>query len=415
MWKMSESVKTETTVEKPQDFRRTMQDIFASSGMLIAAAVALALLISALLVVFFNPEVQKTFSYFFAKPSDFFAKAGAVFVSFFTSLFRGAIFDYHGDSFIAMIKPITDSITRSTPLILAGLSVAVAFRAGLFNIGAQGQMLIGAMMGTYIGIAFQLPFGLHLLVAMFAAIVGGAIWGGIPGFLKAKVGANEVIVTIMLNSIALFLLSYVLKSRTFIGGGYAGKSLQVPDTASYPKILGSFFNLHAGFIVAIFATLFVWWLLERSIFGFELRAAGANPSAAVTAGINVNRVILATMVISGALAGLAGTAPVIGTDKFLSTGVAGSVGFDAITVALLGGSTPLGTLLAGILFGAFAAGGATMQAAANIPVDIVTVSQAVIVLLIAAPPLIRFIFRLPDPKVLAQERNIKNRREGASK
>lgn len=395
---------TEATPRPP--INSTMRQIMSSSGVLILAAVLLSLLVSALLVAIFNPQVQSSAAYLFARPSDFFNSFGAAFASFFTSLFRGAIFDYEATTFAGMLLPITNSLTRSAPLILAGLSVALAFRAGLFNIGAQGQLLIGAMMGVWAGLNLHLPVGLHLLVAVIFAILGGALWGAVPGILKARVGANEVIVTIMMNSIALFLLSYALKSDTFIGGGYPGKSLTVPDTADYPGLLGPGFNLHLGFLVVLAAAVFVWWLLERSTFGFELRAAGANPDAARTAGISVNRVIALTMIIAGALAGLAGTCPSLGTEKFLSTGTAGSIGFDAITVALLGGSTPLGTVLAGILFGAFAAGAATMQAAANIPVDIVSVSQAIIVLLIAAPPLIRWIFRLPapiDPRVLAKQ------------
>ena len=380
-----------------------LRQIMSSSAVLITSAVLLSLLVSALLVAIFDPNVQSSAAYLLARPSDFFTSFGAAFASFFTSLFRGAIFDYEATSLAGMVLPITNSLTRSAPLILAGLSVALAFRAGLFNIGAQGQLLLGALMGVWVGLNFHLPPGLHLLVAVIFAILGGALWGAVPGILKARLGANEVIVTIMMNSIALYLLSYALKAESFVGDGYPGKSMTVPASASYPELLGSAFNLHLGFIVALAAAVFVWWLLERSTFGFELRAAGANPHAAQTAGISVNRGIALTMIIAGALAGLAGTCPSLGTEKFLSTGTAGSLGFDAITVALLGGSTPLGTVLAGILFGAFAAGASTMQAAAGIPVDIVSVSQAVIVLLIAAPPLIRWIFRLPDPQKITVE------------
>lgn len=374
-----------------------LRQIMSSSAVMILAAVLLSLVVSAILVVAFDKNVQESATYLLAKPGDFFNYAGWTFGSFFTSLFRGAIFDYQATSLTGMLLPITNSLTRSVPLILAGLSVALAFRAGLFNIGAQGQLLIGATLGVWSGLNLSLPYGVHLLVAVVLAVLGGAVWGAVPGILKARVGANEVIVTIMMNSIALFLLSYFLKTRSFIGHGYPGKSLTIPDTAAYPKLLGSGFDLHFGFLIALLAAVFVWWLLERSTFGFELRAAGANPSAARTAGISVNRVVALTMVISGALAGLAGTAPALGTERFLSAGTAGTIGFDAITVALLGASTPLGTVLAGILFGAFAAGASTMQAAAGIPVDVVSVSQAIIVLLIAAPPLIRWIFRLPTP------------------
>lgn len=390
------SPKNQATTTRPP-INTPLRQIMSSSAILILAAVLLSLLVSALLVVAFDPNVQESAAYLLARPGDFFGYAGMAFGSFFTSLFRGAIFDYQADSLVGMILPITNSLTRSVPLIFAGLSVALAFRAGLFNIGAQGQLLIGAAFGVWAGLNLSLPYGLHMLVTMLFAILGGALWGAVPGILKARVGANEVIVTIMMNSIAVYLLSYFLKSPTFIGNGYPGKSMIVPDTAAYPKLLGSAFNLHLGFPIALLAAVFVWWLLERSTFGFELRAAGANPNAARTAGISVNRVIALTMIIAGALAGLAGTAPSLGTERFLSGGTAGSIGFDAITVALLGASTPLGTVLAGILFGAFAAGASTMQAAAGIPVDIVSVSQAIIVLLIAAPPLIRWIFRLPEP------------------
>ncbi len=390
------AVKTTQKADRPP-INSPLRQIMSSSAMLIVVAVLLSLLVSAVLVVAFDQKVQESAAYLFARPSDFFGYAGTAFASFFTSLFRGAIFDYQATSAVGMIMPITNSLTRSVPLILAGLSVALAFRAGLFNIGAQGQLLMGAALGVWTGLNISLPYGLHLLVAMLLAVLGGAVWGAVPGILKARVGANEVIVTIMMNSIAVFLTSYFLKSRVFIGNGYPGKSSTIPDTAAYPKLLGSAFNLHLGFLIALLAAVFVWWLLERSTFGFELRAAGANPNAARTAGISVNRVIALTMIIAGALAGLAGTGPALGTERFLSAGTAGSIGFDAITVALLGASTPLGTVLAGILFGAFASGASTMQAAAGIPVDIVSVSQAVIVLLIAAPPLIRWIFRLPEP------------------
>ncbi|MDO5049574.1 MAG: ABC transporter permease [Actinomycetaceae bacterium] len=363
---------------------RIMKRVLNINTGIIVGAIAAALVIGALIVVLFDQEVQKAAGYLFARPSDFFQEAGATFQSFFSSLFRGAIYNYQADTFAAGIKPLFETLTRSVPLIIAGLAIAVSFRAGLFNIGVQGQLIMGALFGTVAGIHLNLPIVAHLIVSILFAIIGGAIWGGIPGLLKAKAGANEVIVTIMLNSIALLFLGWTLKKEFMKGDGTAGKSMYVQDTAAYPSLLGGNYRLDLSFVIAILAAVFVWWLLERSTLGFELRAAGANPHAAGTAGISVPRVIFLTLVISGALAGLAGTAPVLGTERFLTTGTAGSYGFDAITVALLGKSTPLGTVLAGILFGALAAGGSTMQASAGIPVDIVQVTQAIIVLLIAA-------------------------------
>lgn len=355
----------------------------------IAGAIAMALLIGAVIVAAFNPEVQRTAGYFFARPTDFFAAFWNSFSTFFTSLIRGAIFDWTQPTFTASIKPLTDTMLRATPLIIAGLAIAVSFTAGLFNIGVQGQLMMGAVVGGFVGFSVDLPYGLHLIVAILGAVVGGALWGLIPGFLKAKLGANEVIVTIMLNSVAVYLLQYILTTRAFVGeGGIAGKSQKVAPTAELPLLLGESFRLHWGFVLALLAAVFVWWLLKRSTFGFELRAAGANPEAARTAGIQVPRTLMLTLVLSGALAGLAGTAPVLGTEKFISGGVAASYGFDAITVALLGKSSPLGVVLAGLLFGGLNAGSAIMQSA-DIPVDIVQITQAVIVLLIAASEAIR--------------------------
>lgn len=382
--------------EKPEATRssnwltRILQQFFSPSAGTIALAIGAALVIGALIVAIFDEDVQSSAGYLFARPADFFGAFADAFGGFFTSLVRGSIFDWTQSSATAAFRPLSETLTRAVPLIIAGLAIAVSFTAGLFNIGVQGQLLIGGVVGGFIGFQFALPSGIHLLAGVVGAVVGGALWGLIPGVLKARLGANEVIVTIMLNSVAAFLVQYLLTTRTFIGPkGYPGKSQNVDSTAMYPQILGSGFRLHLGFVVAIVAAVFVWWLLKRSTFGFELRAAGANPSAARTAGINVPRTLMLTLVISGALAGLAGTAPVLGTEGAITNGTAASYGFDAITVALLGRNSPLGVVLAGTLFGALNAGGALMQSSAGIPVDIVQITQAIIVLLIAASEAIR--------------------------
>lgn len=370
--------------------QRIRQIVLGIDTISIVLAIFLALLIGATIVAFSNEQVISTLGYLFAQPGDFFTAFGSVFSSFFHSLFVGAIFDPQGGSLAGQLRPLTETMTLSVPLILAGLSVSVAFKAGLFNVGGQGQIVMGAICAGYFGFAFQLPPGLHLLLAIFGAVGAGAIWGGIPGFLKARLGANEVVVTIMMNSIATYFLARMLQTKTFVGAGQIGKSQAVHDTAAYPMLLGEQFRLHFGFIIALLAAALVWWILERSTFGFELRAAGANPEAARTAGVNVPRVIFLTMVLAGALAGLAGTAPALGTSKVLTDGVAGTYGFDAITVALLGRSHPIGVILAGLLFGALAAGGSAMQAGANIPGDIVQVTQAIIVLLVAVAEFVKY-------------------------
>lgn len=385
------------------DGESLLQRIATGNALISVLAVVIALVLGGFLIAFANENVREASTYFFSRPMDTFSAAWTAVSEAYIALFRGSIFNWQATTFAAAIKPFTESIVFAVPLILAGLGIAVGFRAGLFNIGAQGQIIVGAIVASYIGFAWDLPIGLHLLLAILGGAVGGAVWGLIPGVLKAQAGANEVIVTIMLNYIAVYLISYTLKQPVFNPGRTGQKSPAVSESASYPALIPDWlvpdntFRLHWGFIVAILATVAVWWLMERSTIGFEVRAAGANPNAARTAGMSVGMITVITMVIAGALAGLASTAQVLGTEGALTAGVAASYGFDAITVALLGRSKPWGVFFAGLLFGALKSGGFLMQSLTQTPIDIVLVVQSVIVLLIAAPPLVRAVFRLPDP------------------
>ncbi|WP_422387464.1 ABC transporter permease [Arthrobacter sulfonylureivorans] len=375
-----------------------MQRIVTGNALVSVLAVVLALIAGGILIALTNEEVARTSSYFFARPQDMLGAAWTAASEAYIALFQGSVFNSDGSTFARMIYPLTQTLTVATPLICAALGVALAFRAGLFNIGAQGQIIIGATLAAWVGFSWHLPVGLHLLLVILAGIVGGALWGGLVGLLKAKTGAHEVIVSIMLNYVAINLVLYLLTIPAFQRPGSTNPiSPQLDETAMYPPLFGDTFRLHWGFIVAILATFFAWWLLNRSTIGFELRAVGSNPHAARTAGISVTKGYVIVMVLAGALAGLAGTAQVAGTEQVLTAGVAASFGFDAITVALLGRSTPWGTFAAGVLFGAFRAGGVTMQTNTGTAIDIVLVVQSLIVLFIAAPPLVRTIFRLPEP------------------
>jgi general nucleoside transport system permease protein len=243
---------------------------------------------------------------------------------------------------------------------------------------------------------------LHLIAAVVAGVAAAAAWGGIVGLLKARTGAHEVIVTIMLNYVAFYLISLLMRTQGALQapGSSNPKTATMLPTAVLPELLGPQYNLHAGFIIAILATVFVWWLLNRSSTGFRFRAVGENPHAARVAGINVDRVYILAMVLSGGLVGFAGVSQVLGTETSgFTAGIDAGIGFDAITVALLGRSRPVGIFFAGVLFGAFKAGGYAMQAGEGIPIDIVLVVQSLIVLFIAAPPLVRAVFRLPAPGV----------------
>jgi len=296
-------------------------------------------------------------------------------------------------------RAITETLFAATPLILAGLAVAIGFQAGLFNIGVNGQMHIGGMAALWVGFSVALPTIVHIPVALFAAVVGGAIWGGIAGFLKARTGAHEVITTIMLNFIALFLVDYLLKSSIFRAAGRNDPISRPAETsAQFPTLLGDF-RLHIGFLVALAAVLFAWWLMYRTTIGFEFRAVGANPEGSRYAGMNVAWIYLSVMAVCGALAGVGGANQILGLEPYRGiSNFAGSVGFDAIALALLGRSHPVGVLFAGLLFGGLRAGGREMQGAAGIPIDLVLVLQALIIVLIAAPEMVRAIYRLKTPE-----------------
>jgi simple sugar transport system permease protein len=383
--------------------------IFTGSGMVSVLAVLLALILGGLLIASTDKQVGATASYLFARPSDFLSAVWTAATRSYVALFQGSVFNPKGSTVAAQFAPLMETLTIATPLITAGLGVALAFRAGLFNIGAQGQIIMAGILAAWAGFALHLPVGLHLLLVLAAGIVGGALWGGLVGLLKAHTGAHEVILTIMFNYIALYLLRYLLNTPAFQRPGESNPLSPILDpSAVYPQILGTQYRLHLGFLLAIAATVFVWWLLNRSTVGFEFRAVGANPKAALTAGINVPRATVLVMAIAGALAGMSGVAQVAGTEKVLTDGVAATYGFDAITVALLGRSTPWGTFAAGLLFGAFRAGAVQMQIQTGTPIDIVLVVQSLIVLFIAAPPLVRALFGLnPRKKKAAATRNSK--------
>jgi len=374
------------TATTPDAARRT----WTGSALQSVLAIVAALVLGGLLIALTDDRVVETAGYFFARPGDTVSAMWAAASSAYEAMFYGAVYNPDGNTLGQRIYPLTETLTVATPLVLAGLGVAVAFQAGLFNIGAQGQLLIGAALAAYVGFAWELPAGVHLLAVIVAGALGGALWGAVVGLLKARTGAHEVILTIMLNYIALNLVAYLLTRPAFLRPGSSNPvSPQLAETAMFPKLLGEQFRLHWGFALAVLATVFVAWLLKRSTVGFELRAVGANPRAARTAGISVTRGFVVVMVLAGALAGLAGVAQVAGTERALTAGVAASFGFDAITVALLGRSKPWGTFFAGLLYGAFRAGGVTMQSMTGTNIDIVLVVQSLIVLFIALPPLLR--------------------------
>ena len=385
--------------DEPSRWHNVFREITTGNAIISVLAVVLALLVGAVMIAFTNDTVQETAGYFFSRPGDLLNAVWDAVSGAYSALFQGSVYNFRRPSFADGIKPLTETLTYATPLIAAGLGVALGFRVGLFNIGGRGQMLIAATLGGWVAFAVELPAGIHMVAALVAGVIGGALWGGLVGLLKARTGAHEVITTIMLNYVAFYLVSFLLRDGFLkTPGSNNPKSPATKETAVFFDLLGPNYNLHFGFILVIAATVFTWWLLSRSNLGFKFRAVGENPNAAKVAGISVQRMYVYAMLFSGGLVGLAGINQVLGTTTSgFGAGIDSGIGFDAITVALLGRSRPWGVFAAGILFGAFKAGSFSMQAAEGVPIDIVLVVQSLIVLFIAAPPLVRAIFRLPAP------------------
>jgi len=321
--------------------------------------------------------------------------------SAYTGLFKGAF----GSG-----RAWAITIRKTVPFILTGLSVAVAFKAGLFNIGASGQFLMGTIFSVFIGINFEgLPMVIHLPLAILFGIIGGMLWGAIPGFLKVYTGAHEVIVTIMLNYVAALFSGWTV----YAGGTQgqtsgplwdpaAGPISETPDvlaSAQIPWLFGPPYRVHYGIFIALAAVLFIWWLIYKTTIGFEIRTVGQNMKAARYAGIRVNWTVILTMGIAGGLAGLAGAIETLGLNHKFAPEFGGQVGFDGITIALLGQTHPFGVVLSSLLFGALDAGAAKMQFDSGVAADIIQIIQALVLAFVAAPMIIRALYRikrLPD-------------------
>lgn len=377
-----------------------LREIMSGGATRAILSVILGFIVGAIFMVFSSEEFLAAAQYLTARPADALAAAWSAIADGYSALFRGSLYNYNAETFEAAIRPMTETLRFAGPLIAAGLGVALAFRVGLFNIGASGQLLFGALWATWISTRIELPWGIHLIVAVFVAILGAAAYGAIVGFLKARTGAHEVIVTIMLNYIAAGILTFFFRTPELlreVDGGGTPKSDAPAETAQLPLLLGPDFTLHVGFILALVGVFIYWWLMERSTLGFRFRMVGHNADAARTAGINVERTFVLAMAVSGAFVGIAAANQALGARAGLTPDIDGTIGFDAITVALLGSSTAPGVLLAGLLFGAFKAGAPQMQVIGLSP-EITSVVQGFIVLFIAAPPLVRAIFRLPPPQ-----------------
>ncbi|HOS54175.1 MAG TPA: ABC transporter permease [Anaerolineaceae bacterium] len=311
----------------------------------------------------------------------------------------------YGDAldFRNAINPILESLVQSTPYIFAGLACALGFRAGLFNIGVEGQLFIGAAAATFVGYSLTgLPPYIHMPLAFLAGALGGALWGMVPGLLKATTGGHEVINCIMMNYIAYRFTTFLLTgpmSRPGTGGMPVSPIIE--KSAQIPQFFKTPIRFHLGFFIALAFAALVWWVLFKTTWGLNLRTVGTNPRAAKYAGMNIIATTIIGMAASGALAGMAGANEVLAVNRSMAIGLSAGYGFDSIALALLGNSHPVGVIFAALLFGVLKNGATKMMVVSTIPIDIVTILQAVILIFVAAPAIIRSVYRLKQPKVEA--------------
>lgn len=405
--------------EKDDRFSQAFKEILSGSLTRTLLAILLGFLVGALFMIVSNKEFIEALGYFFSRPADAFAAAWNVVSNGYGALFRGAIFNADAETFERAIRPITETLRLGAPLIAAGLGIGLTFRVGLFNIGGTGQLVFGIIFATWVATRLELPFVIHMVAAVIAGILGATFLGALVGYLKARTGAHEVILTIMFNYVAISIFTFLMRDPNLLQEERATgnpKADPAAETALLPKIFGDEFSVHFGLVLALIAVVVYWWLMERSTIGYRLRMVGHNPDAAETAGVNVKRTYVIAMALSAAFVGVAAGNQALGTSIGVIPSSHANIGFDAITVALLGGSSAPGILLAGLLFGAFKAGGPSMQVIGISP-EVLGIVQAAIVLFIAAPPLIRAIFRLPKPQTTNALAAIRDRifRKGGAK
>ena len=290
------------------------------------------------------------------------------------------------------INGIGQTLSQSTPIIFTALAFLFAFKAGLFNIGAEGQLLVGALAAAVVGFSLNgLPSIIHVPIALLAGAFFGGLWALIPALLKTELGAHEVITTMMLSYIALYFTGYLVND-VFKEPGWVAQTPPIVSSAELPRILPPT-QLSVSMIIGIILVVLTYYTLKKTVLGFEIRAIGLNPLAAESGGINVKKGLIIALVVSGALAGLGGAGEVLGVHRRYIDGFSPGYGWDGLAVALIGGLDPIGALLASLLFGVLRSGGMTMNRVTGVPIDIITILQAIIILFVAAPAVIKLLYK----------------------
>lgn len=393
-------------VQKKNSFAIFLDELSRNSMTVIVLAILTGIVLGGVLVAFTSDSVYAAFN---VSIWEGIKAAFLTAINTYRALFTGSFGDpariqaalESGDPLLIRraFSPFFESLVQATPYIFGGLAVALGFRVGLFNIGVEGQIFIGAVTGVWAGYAITgLPAFIHIPVAMLFGALGGAIWGFVPGYLKARTGAHEVIVTIMMNYIAFRLVDWLLKFPMQDPNEFTPKTPFIQETAQLIRFFEAPIRFHIGFFIALLFALLVYLLLFKTKWGLELRMVGVNPKAARYAGINITVSTVMAMVLSGSLAGMAGATEVLGLNYRLVPAFSSGYGFDSIALALLGKSHPLGVVLSALLFGFLRSGARTMQLSVGVPLEIVSILQALILAFIAAPAIIRTIYRLKEPK-----------------
>ena len=424
---MNDETKSSQTAQAPVepapegiDLQRVLVRRGVFQSLLVPAlAVFTALVIGAVIIAASSPVVLAAWKNLFHSPLAALSTTWVTIRNAYVAMFEGSFGNpativqaigtlrRTGESrdLLEALRPFSESLVTSAPYIFAGLALALGFRGGVFNIGAEGQLFVGGLASVYVGYAISgLPWYVHLPLALLAGALAGAIWGAIPGFLKARFGAHEVINTIMMNYVAFRLTDLLLQPGLMARPDGLPITPEIKPSAYLPALFPRPMRLHVGFFLALALAALVYWFLWKTKYGFEIRMVGANPRGARYAGVSITRIIVLTMALSGALAGLAGTNQVLGLDHRLVRAFSTGYGFDSIALALLGNSHPVGVVLASLLFGFLRAGAARMQSVAEVPVEMIRIVQGMVIIFVAAPEIIRGLYRLKAAR--AEERMI---------